>query len=139
MSTYIDCGTDDKCNLSKRCRDCHDIFSRDENHPSWKGNNVTYRMIHMWLVAKFGKANTCENVDCSGKSETFEWALVKGCSYERQRENFIRLCKSCHTSYDMTDEARKNMSLAHLGKKLSMETRMKMSLAHKRRHRKIHG
>ena len=37
---------------------------------------------------------------CTGPSNRFEWALIKGLEYERKRENFIRLCKRCHIYYD---------------------------------------
>lgn len=66
---------------------------------NWKGNNIGYGGIHMWLRATFGKARKCEF--CNGlKAKRFEWALVKGKRYERKRENFIMLCPSCHRKYD---------------------------------------
>ena len=65
-----------------------------------KGDNVAYRTIHSWLSKRFGKADRCEQVDCEGKSKTFDWSKLRGKKYERKRENFWKLCRSCHIKYD---------------------------------------
>lgn len=61
-----------------------------------------YEKIHYWLRKNYGKANKCENKDCLGKSTRFEWALLKKHKYDFKRDNFLMLCKSCHTKYDFT-------------------------------------
>ena len=66
----------------------------------WKGDSVGYRALHQWLQREFGKADRCENPQCEHKIKKFEWALLKGKKYERKRENFWRLCQSCHAKYD---------------------------------------
>ena len=71
-----------------------------ENYGHWKGNKVGYSGIHVWLRKHFGKANKCENPDCSKKCETFHWAKLRDKLYERKRENFWMLCQSCHAIYD---------------------------------------
>ena len=98
------------------------------NKNAWKGDDVGYDGIHRWLRRTFGKANKCENPKCVYprnsthrpikiilKPARFEWALIKGKSYERKRENYIMLCKSCHSYYDFTEERRKNLRKSHLG------------------------
>ena len=74
--------------------------SRLEANPNWKGDNVGYHGIHAWLKRHFGHADRCEFSSCNKKSKVFEWALRKGFKYERKRQNFIRLCGSCHKKYD---------------------------------------
>lgn len=60
----------------------------------------TYDKAHKYLAYYFGKAVKCEAVDCKGKSKKYQWALLKGCTYEKNRENFWQLCVSCHAVYD---------------------------------------
>lgn len=76
---------------------------KGEKAYQWKGNKVGYFALHSWLRKTFGKANKCESINCSKISVIFEWAKVKGKKYERKRDNFTQLCRSCHRKYDMTD------------------------------------
>lgn len=86
-------------------------------------------MVHRWLKRSFGKASRCENIECqTSYSKRFEWALIHGKDYDKERENFIQLCCSCHRKYDYTDEQKKKVSIANIGKKASEETKKKMSL-----------
>jgi len=59
-----------------------------------------YLAIHSWIRYKYGSANHCEGISCTGISKRFEWALRKGFQYERNIDAFIPLCKSCHVIYD---------------------------------------
>jgi hypothetical protein len=81
---------------------------RGERHHNFK-QIITYPTIHNWLVNEFGKATICESEFCSGKSKTYDWALIKGKEYERNRDSFHQLCRSCHVLYDMTSERRAKM------------------------------
>ena len=76
-------------------------YKKGEEHPNWN-TNPSYRLIHNWLNTEFGKANKCENQNCTKKSNNYDYALIKGKSYERKKENFMQLCKSCHKKYDNT-------------------------------------
>lgn len=68
---------------------------------NWKGDKLTYSGLHDWIKREYGKATKCENLDfCLGKSKTYDWALIKGKSYRRQKTNFLQLCRSCHVRYD---------------------------------------
>lgn len=63
--------------------------------------NSEYVIIHRWLRESFGSANKCEL--CMQKdSKVYDWALKKGFEYEKKRDNFMQLCRSCHAKYDET-------------------------------------
>ena len=79
---------------------------KGENAPSWKPV-VGKTQVHRWLDANFGKQRVCENKECKGKGNWFDWALKKNCKYERRKENFLRLCRSCHRRYDLTEEKKR--------------------------------
>ena len=76
------------------------LIYKGENNGNWKGNNIGVDAIHVWLKVNYGKADYCENKDCKGKSKNYNWAKLRNKKYERKRENFIRLCVSCHRYYD---------------------------------------
>lgn len=57
-----------------------------------------YKRVHKWLIRNYKKSRKC--AFCHKTSGKFEWALLKGCSYEKKIENFIELCISCHRQYD---------------------------------------
>lgn len=61
---------------------------------------LAYGNIHHWLQYKYGSASICENNKCIGTSKKYEWALKKGKSHDKKRENYLQLCKSCHVKYD---------------------------------------
>ena len=69
-----------------------------------------YNRLHYWLRTKFGMADKCENKKCSGKSKSFEWALKADKSYNFNRDNFITLCRSCHSTQDFTEEGKRRIS-----------------------------
>lgn len=87
----------------------------------------SYGTIHQWIARHFGKANRCENEACSKKSNTFNWALIKGKEYAHKRENFFMLCVSCHRKYDEINRGEKSYlwkggrpDCKNCGKKLSV-------------------
>jgi hypothetical protein len=68
----------------------------------WKGDNVGYAGIHQWLLKHYGSPDHCEglpDMDCRNTGG-YEWAVIHEKGYERKRENFRRLCVSCHRRYD---------------------------------------
>lgn len=67
-----------------------------------------YNKVHQWLRYYFGKALKCEF--CGIKDATYNWALKRECDYEKKRDNFLELCRSCHAKYDCTDDTRAKMS-----------------------------
>ena len=80
--------------------------NRLSNH---KITESEYAKVHYWLRKNLGKAQSCSNIWCTGKSSCFDWALIRGKKYEYKVENFMNLCKSCHIIYDRTDESIKRM------------------------------
>ena len=89
-----------------------------------------YQRIHYWLRKKYSLIKKCETVGCPSKGR-IEWALKHGKEYKFNRDNFLMLCKSCHTKYDFTEETKLKISQSHIGKKHSEETRIKMGLGNK--------
>ena len=73
----------------------------NEKNSNWKGNKVGVIGIHQWLRRNFIKKRICEFCGFSSNNPLrIDWALIKGKKYERKRENFMELCRSCHTKYD---------------------------------------
>ena len=65
------------------------------------GESTQYAAIHMYLNAHYVKVGTCE--EC-GQVRTTQWALIKGRSYSRRREDYRELCVRCHSQYDKGGE-----------------------------------
>ena len=84
-------------------------FSGDK-HPQWKGDLVGYNGVHRWLNKTYGTPTYCENLKCVyprqgakkwlEKPYKFEWALLKGKKYSRDRKDYMWLCTACHRKYD---------------------------------------
>jgi len=66
-----------------------------------------YAQAHYWLRRNYGSPKICEAEDCLGISKTFDWALKKGKKQEKNRDNYIRLCRQCHMRYDWNEEKTK--------------------------------
>lgn len=82
---------------------------KGEKHWLW-AKNPSYDAIHTWLIREFGRAEKCENPDCKIQNPIrFEYALLKEKNHERKRENYWKLCSSCHINYDMTKERIKHL------------------------------
>jgi hypothetical protein len=79
---------------------------RGKNAPNWK-DKVCKQSVHQWLNVTFGKLELCENENCLSKTKLYEWCLKTGMKYEKKRENFLRLCRSCHRKYDWNDKKTK--------------------------------
>lgn len=75
------------------------IRAKGEQNNKWLGDEVGYSGIHKWLTKSYGSPKICDNCDTED-AKRYEWALLKGKSYERNRDNFIRMCKKCHNNYD---------------------------------------
>jgi hypothetical protein len=69
------------------------------NH-HWSGKYPTYIALHKWLHREYGKADKCENILCLKTSKNYAYALIKGKKLMRERNNFMKLCYSCHVKYD---------------------------------------
>ena len=69
-----------------------------ENNPMWKGKRAAYGAIHDWVNLHFGKPSVCEHCD-TRNAKKYEWANISK-SYKRERSDWVRLCTSCHQTYD---------------------------------------
>lgn len=77
---------------------------KNEKAPNWRGNKAGIQAIHNWLEVNFGKFKICEGKDCRKKSNVYEWCLKTNYKYKKNKNNFLRLCRSCHRRYDFTLE-----------------------------------
>lgn len=62
-------------------------------------SKMSYSGLHTWVRNQIGNAAFCSK-DPSHNAKRYEWALKKGFEYEKNIDNFIQLCKSCHVIYD---------------------------------------
>lgn len=79
---------------------------KNEKAPNWKGDRAGKSAVHNWLEANYGKPSICENPYCKKKSKWFDWAKKTDAEYVKDRNAFLRLCRSCHRTYDLTPEKR---------------------------------
>jgi hypothetical protein len=71
--------------------------------PWFKGDEAGYGAIHRYLRQHFPKSGICD--EC-GQVKPTEYALIKGRTYSRNREDYRELCKLCHNRYDQTGGSR---------------------------------
>ena len=74
-----------------------------------KGEKAGYFAKHRYLYYHYGQPSICENLSCEKRSKVFEWCLKGGRSYSHNREDYLRLCRSCHRKYDLTEEKREKV------------------------------
>jgi hypothetical protein len=57
-----------------------------------------YKRVHKWLIRNYKKSRKC--AFCHKTSGKFEWALLKGCSYEKKNrgdpEMFKKSSAACY-------------------------------------------
>jgi hypothetical protein len=76
---------------------------KKDHPPWWRGDSAGYRALHTFLCAHFPKSGTCD--EC-GTPKLTDYALVKGRTYSRNREDYRELCRRCHVLYDGTGGSR---------------------------------
>lgn len=64
----------------------------------WVGNKVGKVAVHGWIVRTLGKASKC--FICGKTQGQIDWAN-RDHSYKRNIEDWVQLCHSCHTIYDI--------------------------------------
>lgn len=73
---------------------------RGDNHPKWKGDDVSYGALHSWVARHLGKPSTCEHCEKTElKGQSIHWAN-KSHEYKRELDDWLRLCVACHSEYD---------------------------------------
>ena len=72
----------------------------NENNVLWKGDDAKPSAKHYWVYRKFGRPETCEICGKTGLRGTkIQWSN-KDHKYSRNREDWQRICPSCHSYYD---------------------------------------
>ena len=74
------------------------------NSPHWKGNNVGYMGRHYRIRNQYGDPEFCEGCG-SEENQRYEWANISG-KYKNDRNDWLRLCVSCHHKFDFKDRPR---------------------------------
>jgi len=85
-------------------RKCMGASKSGMNHKDWKGNEVGYATLHDWVRQNKPKPkpNACEI--CGKVTTKLDAANISG-EYKRDLNDFIYLCKKCHTGkggFDVT-------------------------------------
>lgn len=63
-------------------------------------HQIGYRALHYWVQSRMGKPDTCENCKKSGlKGRAIHWSNKSGV-YNRNQNDWQRLCARCHCEYD---------------------------------------
>ncbi len=99
---------------------------KDEKNANWKGNDVKYSGLHIWIVRHKGKPPKCEHCGKTGKKEGRRWNIDwanKNHKYRRILEDWFGLCKSCHGEYDKTMgfRKRKNLKIVLIGNRQNFQ------------------
>lgn len=83
---------------------------RGAAHPSWKGDSVTYKAVHM-RMSNGPRPSEC--AECGTSEGRFEWALrpdapadallfsPEGYPYSTNPSHYVNLCKQCHNELDL--------------------------------------
>ena len=69
---------------------------------------VPYKTLHNRVRRLYGRPSLCE-VCGTTEAKRFEWANVTGV-YAIGRENWARMCTSCHSRFDFTAEHAKALT-----------------------------
>lgn len=76
-----------------------------EKNPSWKGMRASILAIHEWFGKNYGKPKKCQNCGAIGRMLngrwSVEWAIKRDTNYSRDVNDYLQLCKPCHTVYDL--------------------------------------
>ena len=71
---------------------------RAEKNNKWRGDDVSYSAIHHWVTNNWGRPSFCEHCKTSARN-TYDWANISD-EYKRDRNDWLRLCRPCHSKYD---------------------------------------
>jgi len=67
------------------------------DNPNWKGDNVGYHSLHVWVRKYKPQPKACEN--CGTKKDYLELANISG-EYKRDIKDYKYLCVKCHKEFD---------------------------------------
>jgi hypothetical protein len=79
----------------------HSIETREKIAiANWKGDEVGYRGLHLWVEKILGRPKKCKHCGKDGLvGKKIHWANKSGL-YLRNLSDWIRLCVPCHKKYD---------------------------------------
>ena len=79
-----------------------------KNH-NWKGDETGYYNKHTWCYRNWGQPLFCEFCGRTDlRKSQYQWAS-KNHEYKRTRNDWLRLCVSCHRNYDLEIKKNKNI------------------------------
>ena len=122
-------------------------FGSGSNNPSWRGNDVGYHGRHKRMYKTIPKPNLCQRCNSSPPAELHN---ISG-EYRLDVNDWEYLCVRCHMMTDgriernlkhgfpQPEESKEKNRLAHLGKRASLETRLKMSQSHSGKNNAFYG
>lgn len=82
----------------KRIAEAASTSQIGENNSNWKGDQVKYISLHVWLLRHYPKIGKCEKCNKEGKTDHAYKYNPK--PYTRNREDYMELCRGCHVRYD---------------------------------------
>ena len=83
-------------------------FQSGEDHPDWKGDDVSYRGLHTRLISMRGPASLYFCVDCGGVATTWSYdhkdpdEKPGRSPYSTDLHHYEPRCRSCHWRLDGT-------------------------------------
>lgn len=94
----LDCGKWLRNVTAKHCKRC-DSARKAGKDPYYVPNGTTYSNLHKWVYKKLGKAKECWFCNENRTDMKYEWANKSG-YYEKDVNDWLRLCIKCHRRYD---------------------------------------
>lgn len=85
----------------RKMKEAHLGKYREEDSPHWKGDDIGYPGIHLWIHRVLGKPKICEHCGATAKERKLQWAN-KDHKYRRNLKDWMGLCVPCHKKYDRT-------------------------------------
>lgn len=67
---------------------------------AFKGETAKSSSKHCWINKYYGKSDRCDNPKCSGESKHYEWANLKNHKHTRKKEDYMMMCRKCHSIFD---------------------------------------
>ena len=109
---------DGRLGLTSKCKDCIQKNRREDralkrsgkyiprsrlginkgsNNGYWKGDNVCYTGLHLWIKTRLPKSESCQ--ECGLKTDKLDLANISQ-EYKRDVSDWEWLCRSCHMKKD---------------------------------------